>query len=97
MTTTALLPLLLAAIYSVQRRGRARLHLDAAPARLGSWLSGLVEVPERLHGSDIRLYVECVRTSYRPGWFEQKYRWHSIALLDGSPLAASTRRTGRGG
>jgi len=39
----------------VQRRGRAKLHFDAAPARLESWLSGLVEMPERLHGSGIRL------------------------------------------
>jgi len=76
----------------VQRKGRAKLHLDAAPVRLGSWLSGLVEVPERLHGSDIRLYVECIRTSYRPGWFEQKYRWHSIALLDGSRLETRADR-----
>lgn len=70
---------------AAQRRGRATLHLDASPVRLGSWLSGLVEIPARLDGSDIRLFVECTRDAYslRSG---PSYRWFRIDLLDGSRL-----------
>ena len=70
---------------AAQRRGRATLHLDAAPVRPGSWLSGLVEVPGRLHGSDLRLFVECVRDAYGLR-SSPVYRWFHIALLDGSRL-----------
>ncbi len=79
------------ALPAVQRQGQARLHLDAAPVRPGRWLTGLVEVPERLRGSDIRLFVECVRTSSVPS-FDQRYRWFSIALIDGSRLETQAGR-----
>lgn len=71
--------------------GRAALHLDTAPVRTGDWLSGVVEVPERFHGADVRLYVECVYTSYRlssgPGrGLRGSFRWYTIGLLDGARL-----------
>jgi hypothetical protein len=70
--------------------GRGALHLDAAPVRTGGWLSGVVEVPERFHGADIRLYVECVYQTYRlstgSSSLGRSFRWHSIELLDGARL-----------
>lgn len=64
--------------------GRAALRLDAAPLHPGDWLSGVVELPERFHGTDIRLYVECVHR------FEfndlRSFRWYGIELLDGARL-----------
>jgi hypothetical protein len=65
--------------------GRGALHLDAAPVRTGDWLSGVVEVPERFHGADIRLYVECVHRDYRLT-SHRTFRWYSIGLLDGARL-----------
>lgn len=70
---------------AAQRKGRATLHLDVASVRPGRWLSGLVEVPERLHGSDIRLFVECTRDAYSLR-SEPSYCWFHIALLDGTRL-----------
>ncbi|MBK8597970.1 MAG: hypothetical protein IPN83_20795 [Holophagales bacterium] len=64
--------------------GRSALHLDAAPVRVGDWLSGVVEIPERFRGADLRLYVECVHR------FEfndlRSFRWYGIELLDGARL-----------
>ncbi len=71
--------------------GGAALHLDAAPLQPGDWLSGVVEVPERFHGTDIRLYVECVHTSSRlssgtGSGMRGSFRWYTIGLLDGERL-----------
>lgn len=72
--------------------GRAALRIDAAPVRPGEWLSGVVEVPERFHGADVRLYVECVHTFYgfssaeSGGGRNQKFLWYAIQLLDGARL-----------
>jgi len=44
-----------------------------------------VEVPERLHGSDIRLFTECTHDAYSLR-SSPSYRWFHIALLDGSRL-----------
>jgi hypothetical protein len=57
-----------------------------------------VEVPERFHGADVRLYVECVHTFYGlssadgSGGPNRKFLWYEIALLDGTrPEAAAGR------
>ncbi len=74
-----------------RQSGSATLHLDAEPVRAGSWLSGVVEVPERLHGSDFRLHVDCVHTFYSLSR-NATFRWFAIAFLDGTKLE---RRDGK--
>jgi hypothetical protein len=65
--------------------GRAALHLDEAPPHPGDWLSGVVEIPERFHGTDIRLYVECVHNFYGLS-SNRSFRWYTVELLDGARL-----------
>ena len=57
-----------------------------------------MEVPERFHGTDIRLYFECVHTSYRlhgtgPTSMGRSFRWYTIELLDGARLERQASRT----
>jgi putative oxidoreductase len=81
----------LGTIFRPKHFGRGALHLEAAPVRTGDWLSGVVEVPERFLGTGIRLYVECVHTSYRrhgtgPASMGRSFRWYTVELLDGARL-----------
>ena len=78
--------------------GSAALRLDETPVRPGGWLSGVMEVPERFHGADVRLYVECVHAFHGlssaegSGGPNRKFLWYEIALLDGTrPKAAAGR------
>lgn len=79
--------------------GGAVLRLDGTPVRPGGWLSGVVEVPERFHGADVRLYVECVHTfrgfasAGKSGGPSRKFLWYAIALLDGTRLEPGAGRT----
>lgn len=79
--------------------GSAALRLDETPVRPGGWLSGVVEVPERFHGADVRLYVECVHTFHgfasaeKSGGPSRKFLWYEIALLDGARLESGAGGT----
>ena len=66
-------------------RDRIGARLDETPVRPGGWLSGVVEVPNRVRAADVRLYVECVHTfpgfssAESSGGPNREFLWHAIA------------------
>ena len=79
------------AILHARRFGSSSLALDAAPARLGGWLSGVVRAPLALQGAETQLDVSCIETvhhhstrsssdSSRSTWV----RWRTTKVLDGT-------------
>jgi hypothetical protein len=73
-----------------RRFGRSTLAMDATPALLGHWLSGVVRAPLAVEGAELQLTVECVRTTYnssssssgssRSTWTV----WRTTRLIDGT-------------
>ena len=78
------------AILHARRFGSSSLALDAAPARLGGWLSGVVRAPLALQGAQTQLDVSCietVRTSTRSSAGSSRstwVRWRTTKVLDGT-------------
>ena len=75
------------------RHGRSTLHLDA-PTRIGGWISGQISAPARVHGREIFLHVECIKTSrgVDRGSFQKLVQWRASVVMDGSALE---RKEGR--
>src|SRR5688572_7390648 len=74
-------------IVHARRFGRSTLALDAIPARLGGWLSGVVHGPQAIHGAELQVSVECVRTTH--GGSSRSSRstwtvWRTTKVLDGA-------------
>jgi hypothetical protein len=71
-------------ILHARRFGSSSVVLDAAPAHLGGWLSGVVRAPRDLLGAEATLEVSCIetrRTSSDSGsstWV----RWRTTRVLD---------------
>jgi hypothetical protein len=67
--------------------GGSTLTLDTSPARLGGWLSGVIEGPGAVQGTDVELAVECVRTwrGRRDSSTPWVY-WRTTKVLDGARL-----------
>lgn len=71
-----------------------RLELDATPARLEGWLSGVIHGPREVHGAEIELAVECGHTTTRrtQGSSDSStntsttIEWRKVLLLDGAQL-----------
>ncbi|HET8646120.1 MAG TPA: hypothetical protein VFO85_11560, partial [Vicinamibacteria bacterium] len=82
------------ALYSVARArrfGRCTVTLDAVPARLGGWLSGVVHAPLAVQGADVQVSVECERTTHSRGSSDSSTSkwvvWRQTHLLDGQRFA----------
>jgi hypothetical protein len=81
------------AILRALRFGASTLTLDVTPARLGGWLSGVIQGPQAVGGAELQLAVECVRT-----WQRQRdsstpwVYWRTTKVLDG---ALCERRAGQ--
>jgi len=78
------------AILHARRFGASTLALDATPARLGGWLSGVVRAPLAVQGADVQLTVTCVRTTHsRSGSSSSTSTWNlwrTTKMLDGQRL-----------
>ncbi len=81
------------AILRARRFGASTLALDATPARLGGWLSGVVRAPLAVHGAEIQLTVDCVRTTHSSSSSSSSSStstwnvWRTTKLLDGARCA----------
>jgi hypothetical protein len=71
-----------------------RLELDAPPARLEGWLSGVIHGPREVHGAEVELAVECAHTTTRRTQGSSNnstststsIEWRKVLLLDGAQL-----------
>lgn len=80
------------AILRALRFGASTLVLDVTPARLGGWLSGVIQGPLAVQGAEVQLAVECVRTWRRQQDSRQWVYWRTTKILDG---ARFERRAGQ--
>jgi hypothetical protein len=71
-------------LWAEWRRGPSTLLLDAAPVRVGGWITGQVSAPPQIHGGEIRLHVECIKTW--EGNEAQSLLWRATLVLDGTRL-----------
>ena len=78
-------------ILQARRFGRSTLALDATPARLGGWLSGVVHGPQAIQGAELQITVECQRTTYSAttsssgGSSSSTWTmWRTTKVIDGS-------------
>src|SRR6185503_13241198 len=75
------------AILHARRFGASTLALDAVPARLGGWLSGVVRAPVAAQGGDVQLTVDCVRTTHSRSSHSSSSTftlWRTTKVLDGT-------------
>lgn len=76
------------AVLHAGRFGRSTLALDAVPARLGGWLSGVIRAPHAVQGADVQVSLECVRTirsrSSGDSSTSTSVVWRQTRLLDGT-------------
>jgi hypothetical protein len=77
------------AILHARRFGRSTLVLDATPARLGGWLSGVVRAPLAVQDAELQVTVECVKTTHHrsssSGSSTSRWTlWRTTKLLDGT-------------
>ena len=77
------------ALLHARRFGSSSMVLDATPARLGGWLSGVVRAPLALEGAETQLDVSCIetaRSSHRSSNSSSStwVRWRTTKLLDGT-------------
>ena len=74
------------AMLHARRFGRSTLQLDAVPARLGGWLSGVVRAPLPVRGAeDVQVSVECLQTvrhTTRSGSRSSWTMWREVKVLD---------------
>ena len=76
------------AILHARKFGRSTLALDATPARLGDWLSGVVRAPLEVHGAELQVTVECIQTTHTrssTGSSTSTWTlWRQTQLIDGT-------------
>jgi hypothetical protein len=72
------------AILRALRFGASTLALDVTPARLGGWLSGVIQGPLAVEGAEVQLAVECVRTRRRQRDSTRWVYWRTAKVLDGA-------------
>src|SRR5262245_48773918 len=77
-----------------RRFGRSTLALDATPARLGGWLSGVIRAPLAVQEAELQVTVECIKTTYNyrattsTGSSTSRYTmWRTTRVLDGARCA----------
>ena len=80
----ALMGLMAYRLWGEWRRGPSTLFLDAAPVRVGGWITGQVSAPQQIQRAEIRLHVECIKTwqGNETRWLE----WRATVVLDGTRL-----------
>lgn len=69
------------------RYGRSTLRLDDSPLRAGSWISGVIEAPERIDAPILQLSVVCIDAHYRLS-NNSRLAWEEMKLIDGSRLTS---------
>jgi hypothetical protein len=80
-------------ILQARRFGRSTLALDATPARLGGWLSGVIRAPLAVQEAQLQVTVECIKTTYNyrassSGSSTSRYTmWRTTRVLDGARCA----------
>ena len=80
-----LISLTVNAILHAFKYPRASLVLDAVPARLGGWLSGVVRAPLSVHEGEITLSVSAVKVMRGGRSGSRRWTlWTDVKLLDGA-------------
>jgi hypothetical protein len=75
------------AVLHARRFGSSCLILDTPPPRLGGWLSGVIQAPPSVHGAEVQVMVQCVRTTHGRGTNSSTSTWtmwRATKVLDGA-------------